>query len=404
MPAYRLIRARRLQAAKMRDEKGAMSSGGVLAFDTSNYTTSAAIADLSGEILADCRSLLKVREGERGLRQSHALFQHVENLPGLVRRAVSESGIRRENICAVAVSERPRPVEGSYMPVFRAGVSVAESIAAALRVPVYRYSHQEGHIAAVCGALDESVRTVTFHLSGGTGEILATQGCRPVCVIGGIRDLSFGQLIDRAGVALGLGFPAGAALDRIVCRTVVPGSLKYSSRGNTKIGHPVTGPIHVEGAYANLSGIETQILREIGNLKKRKDRETVSGKIRSLDEDTLLSGKDGEEARRESELSAEERRLAAELFCRMADALLRLSVSALQSAETDTIIFAGGVSASQFLRRELDARLKKQGFRAVFGDPEMSSDNACGIARLGVAEYLRTHRKELDEKSKRMTK
>ena len=94
----------------MRDEKGAMSSGGVLAFDTSNYTTSAAIADLSGEILADCRSLLKVREGERGLRQSHALFQHVENLPGLVRRAVSESGIRRENICAVAVSERPRTV------------------------------------------------------------------------------------------------------------------------------------------------------------------------------------------------------------------------------------------------------------------------------------------------------
>ena len=156
--------------------------------------------------------------------------------------------------------------------------------------------------------------------------------------------------------------------------------------------------------YTNLSGIETQILREIGNLKKRKDRETVSGKIRSLDEDTLFSGKDGEEARRESELSAEERRLAAELFCRMADALLRLSVSALQSAETDTVVFAGGVSASQFLRRELDARLKKQGFRAVFGDPEMSSDNACGIARLGVAEYLRTHRKELDEKSKRMTK
>ena len=361
MPAYRLIRARRLQAAKMRDEKGAMSSGGVLAFDTSNYTTSAAIADLSGEILADCRSLLKVREKERGLRQSHALFQH-ENLPGLVRRAVSESGIRRENICAVAVSERPRPVEGSYMPVFRAGVSVAESIAAALRVPVYRYSHQEGHIAAVCGALDESVRTVSFHLSGGTGEILATQGCRPVCVIGGIRDLSFGQLIDRAGVALGLRISRRRCAGPHCLPDGGSRFFKIFLQGNTKIGHPVTGPIHVEGAYANLSGIETQILREIGNLKKRKDRETVSGKIRSLDEDTLLSGKDGEEARRESELSAEERRLAAELFCRMADALLRLSVSALQSAETDTIIFAGGVSASQFLRRELDARFKNRDF------------------------------------------
>ncbi len=278
MPAYRLIRARRLQAAKMRDdEKGAMSSGGVLAFDTSNYTTSAAIADLSGEILADCRSLLKVREGERAAPVARP-FSACKNLPGLVRRAVSESGIRRENICAVAVSERPRPVEGSYMPVFRAGVSVAESIAAALRVPVYRYSHQEGHIAAVCGALDESVRTVSFHLSGGTGEILATQGCRPVCVIGGIRDLSFGQLIDRAGVALGLRISRRRCAGPHCLPDGGSRFFKIFLQGNTKIGHPVTGPIHVEGAYANLSGIETQILREIGNLKKRKDRETVSGK------------------------------------------------------------------------------------------------------------------------------
>lgn len=161
---------------------------------------------------------------------------------------------------------------------------------------------------------------------------------------------------------------SGARISRRRCagphcrQTVVPGSLKYSSRGNTKIGHPVTGPIHVEGAYANLSGIETQILREIGNLKKRKDRETVSGKIRSLDEDTLLSGKDGEEARRESELSAEETQTGRRnCSARMADALLRLSVSALQSAETDTIIFAGGVSASQFLRRELDRQTQKTG-------------------------------------------
>lgn len=159
MPAYRLIRARRLQAAKMRDEKGAMSSGGVLAFDTSNYTTSAAIADLSGEILADCP---QPAEGQRRRERAAPvarLFQHVENLPGLVRRAVSESGIRRENICAVAVSERPRPVGRLLYAGFpRRCKRCGKAIAAALRVPVYRYSHQEGHIAAVCGALDESVR------------------------------------------------------------------------------------------------------------------------------------------------------------------------------------------------------------------------------------------------------
>ena len=367
-----------------------MSGQRVLAFDTSNYTTSAAVADLSGNILADCRSLLKVRDGERGLRQSHALFQHVENLPGLLRRAVSDSGSRAENICAVAVSERPRPAEGSYMPVFRAGVSTAESIAAALGIPVYRYSHQEGHIAAVCGALDESVRMVSFHLSGGTGEILTTRGCRPVSLVGGVRDLSFGQLIDRAGVALGLGFPAGAALDRIVCSTVPFGSLTYSSRGNTKIKNPVTTSIHVDGAYVNLSGIETQILREIERLKEKgteKSENDGSGQV--------ILKKYGAAESPEEKLSGEEKRLTAELFCRIADALVRLSVNALQIADTDAILFAGGVSASSFLRYELEERLAGKGYRAVFGDPKMSSDNACGIARLGTAEYLREKQKHI---------
>lgn len=245
---------------------------------------------------------------------------------------------------------------------------------------------------------------MSFHLSGGTGEILATQGCRPVCVIGGIRDLSFGQLIDRAGVALGLGFPAGAALDRIVCRTVVPGSLKYSSRGNTKIGHPVTGPIHVEGAYANLSGIETQILREIGNLKKRKDRETVSGKIRSLDEDTLFSGKDGEEARRESELSAEERRLAAELFCPDGGRSSAAVRQALFSPRKRYHHICRRSFRESISEKRVGRQTQKTGISGSLRRSGKSSDNACGIARLGVAEYLRTHRKELDEKSKRMTK
>ena len=175
-------------------------TGKVLAFDTSNYTTSVAAADLAGNILADERQLLSVKEGDRGLRQSHALFQHVERLPLLVEQVIKQVG--GDDFLAVAVSDRPRPLEGSYMPVFRAGVNFARTLAAVLGVPLYRFSHQEGHIAAVCGALADDVRTVSFHMSGGTGEILTTCGCRPQQIIGGIRDLSFGQLIDRVGVCL----------------------------------------------------------------------------------------------------------------------------------------------------------------------------------------------------------
>ena len=51
-----------------------------IGFDTSCYTTSIAIVDGSGEIILDHRSVLRVKEGGRGLRQSEGVFQHIKNL------------------------------------------------------------------------------------------------------------------------------------------------------------------------------------------------------------------------------------------------------------------------------------------------------------------------------------
>ena len=89
-----------------------------LGIDTSNYKTSVAVTDREGRILADERILLTVPEGKRGLRQQEALFQHVENLPVLLEKVLPLC--RGQEVRAVSVSTRPRPVEGSYMPVFLA--------------------------------------------------------------------------------------------------------------------------------------------------------------------------------------------------------------------------------------------------------------------------------------------
>ena len=56
-------------------------TGAVIGLDTSCYTTSCAAVTVEGEIIASCRKLLPVKTGERGLRQSEALFQHVRALP-----------------------------------------------------------------------------------------------------------------------------------------------------------------------------------------------------------------------------------------------------------------------------------------------------------------------------------
>ena len=124
-----------------------MDSSFILGIDTSNYKTSVAVVTEQGEILCNIQEFLTVKQGERGLRQSDAFFQHVLKIPELAGKAIETAGDRKP--AAVSVSTRPRPVEGSYMPVFQAGLSAAKLIASAWTVPLFTFSHQEGHIEAV---------------------------------------------------------------------------------------------------------------------------------------------------------------------------------------------------------------------------------------------------------------
>lgn len=92
-------------------------NGQCLGFDTSNYTTSAAVF---GDGTAENRGkLLTVPEGALGLRQSDALFQHVKRLHLMVEQLRADGAIGE--IAAVGASTRPREVEGSYMPCFLVG-------------------------------------------------------------------------------------------------------------------------------------------------------------------------------------------------------------------------------------------------------------------------------------------
>ena len=179
-----------------------------MGIDTSNYKTSVAVVDSEKKILCDLRKLLRVKQGERGLRQSDALFQHLENLPPLLEEALSDG--RNRDIRAVCTSDRPRPVEGSYMPVFKAGIGFGQAVAAALQVPHYMFSHQEGHIEAIraYSQFAEKEAFLCYHLSGGTCELLKVEP-GSLTKIGGSKDLSMGQVLDRVGVKMGFSFPAG---------------------------------------------------------------------------------------------------------------------------------------------------------------------------------------------------
>lgn len=294
----------------------------VLGFDTSNYTTSVAVFD--GSAGENASRLLDVSEGALGLRQSDALFAHVKRLPELTDRLFSRCEVAP--IGAIGVSSRPRAVEGSYMPCFLAGVSQAHTLASVLRVPVYEFSHQQGHIAASlfsAGRMDLMDRPhLAWHLSGGTTELLyvTPQGASVHAErIGGTTDLSAGQLIDRTGQLLGLGFPAGKALD----------ALAGEASGKDFFR------VKVQNLEFSLSGVEN--------------------KVRAYPQDKP---------------------------CEVAAYALRCLIGALKEATKQAqkahpdceVVFAGGVSSNSLLRKSIP--------NGIFCAPQYSTDNALGTAIL----------------------
>ena len=242
-------------------------TGAALGLDTSNYTTSAAVFD--GRDGSNAGRLLDVRPGELGLRQSDALFQHTKRLPQMLEQ-LAEQGLL-QNLAAVGASTAPRRVEGSYMPCFLVGSSQGQSLSAALGVPFYAFSHQEGHLAAAAWSAGHMELLeqpfLAWHLSGGTTELLHVEpeGEAWKCeILGGTSDISAGQLIDRTGVLLGLPFPAGKALDEL-----------YDSEGGAR---PFR--VKLQELTFSLSGMENQV-------KAMAQRGEPQGRIAQFTLDTV---------------------------------------------------------------------------------------------------------------------
>ncbi len=298
-----------------------------LGLDTSNYTTSAAVFD--GDTGENRGRLLTVPEGALGLRQSDALFQHVKRLHLMVEQLRADGLLGQ--IAAVGASTRPREVEGSYMPCFLVGEGQGRSLAAALGVPFYPCSHQQGHIAAAAWSAgrEDLLDTphLAWHLSGGTTELLYVQPEGHTVraeIIGGTVDISAGQLIDRAGVMLGLPFPAGRALDELY------------PQGDASV-EPFK--VKLNGLNFSLSGMENQV-------KQRVQRGDAPADVAKFTLDTVIN------------------------------VVIRATGAARERYPGLPVLCSGGVASN----RQMRAAMERLG--AVFAQPRYSTDNALGVAIL----------------------
>lgn len=307
-----------------------------LGIDTSNYTTSTALYNSDNNTLFSHKKLLPVKLGACGLRQSDAVFHHVQQLPEVFKAAVAEQSAP---LTAIGVSTRPRDIEGSYMPCFTVGQTCAELLAAELKIPLYTFSHQSGHIAAALYSsnhLDWLNQTfLAFHVSGGTTEALLVQpdikNIFNITICGETLDLNAGQLIDRTAVMLGLPFPGGKYIEEL--------AQNYTEKIHVKAT--------LKGTNCCLSGIENKCAEM---LKRNEPKEKIAAYCLAYVEEMLSQ------------------------MCKVL----------LEKYGDLPILFAGGVMSNTIIKTHL-----LQKYNAAFAQPAFSSDNAAGIALLTQEAHSR---------------
>lgn len=314
-----------------------MSETVCLGIDTSNYTTSAALYFPDENRVMQKKRLLPVASGQKGLRQSDAVFHHTVQLPDLIEELFGE--YESGSVSCVGVSVRPRDAQDSYMPCFMTGMGTARAIGAIKRVPVYTFSHQAGHIAAALYSADcldfINRRFIAFHVSGGTTEALSVEpdenNIFKITRVAGSLDLKAGQAVDRVGVMLGLKFPAGMELDRLACESNARFKIKPT----------------VKGADCCLSGIENKCMRMLENGESRQD-------------------------------------IARFCILSIQSALDIMAENLLALYGDLPLVFSGGVMSNSMIRAYMQNK-----YGAHFAQPSFSSDNAAGIALLAGLKAVR---------------
>ena len=308
---------------------------GFLGIDTSNYTTSFAYFD--GGSITQVKKLLPVKEGEKGIRQSDAVFHHTKAYPELLAELVSRDG---HNIDAVGVSVTPTTQEGSYMPCFLVGEGVGVAVSQCLGVPLFRFSHQQGHIVAALYSAGKTdllkEKFLAFHVSGGTTDLVLCEPDENVILktttLSSSSDLKAGQAIDRIGVKMGLSFPAGAQLEEL--------ALKSEKQFKNKI--------KLADGRCSLSGIQNKCEKKLSEGESNED-------------------------------------VAKFLLSYIGDTVIAMTNYALGKLGDIPVVYAGGVMSNSIIRENIT----KQFSNAFFAEPQYSCDNAAGVAYLAYQSLKR---------------
>jgi N6-L-threonylcarbamoyladenine synthase len=304
----------------------------ILGIETSCDETAAAVVTQDGQILSNVVSSqaeLHARFG--GVVPEVASRRHLELVVPVLREALGEADTELQDIDAVAVTQGPGLVGALLV-----GLSAAKAVAWANRLPLIPVNHLHGHVASLY-LQPEPVEPPFLCLlaSGGHTLLIDVPEHGAFRVLGTTLDDAAGEAFDKGARLLGLGYPGGAAIDRLAGEGD-PDAYDFPAA-------------RVPGLDSSFSGVKTALLYAVRDLS------------------------DAELERRRADLAASYQRA-------IVRALVARAHEAAEQTGAPRIAVVGGVAANSELRAALP--------EAAFAPLPLCTDNAAMIA--SAARYAET--------------
>ncbi len=317
----------------------------ILGIESSCDDTSAAVLK-DDYLLSNVLASQDVHRTYGGVIPELASRAHQLNIVPVVSEAIRLSGIKKEEIDAIAFTRGPGLL-GSLL----VGTSFAKGLSLSLGKPLVEVNHLQGHILShFIKQVGRENRVPQFPflallVSGGHTQIVKVTDYLQFEVIGHTIDDAVGEAFDKCSKMMGLGYPGGPVVDRLA---------KEGNPNRFKFSKP-----HLPGLDFSFSGIKTSLLYFV------RDR---------LKENPNFIEENKED-------------ICASFQKHLIDILMDKLLKAVKETGIKSVALGGGVSANSGLRNRVAEEGAKRGWDCFIPEFKFTTDNAAMIAITGLFKF-----------------
>jgi N6-L-threonylcarbamoyladenine synthase len=309
----------------------------VMGIESSCDETGVALVESQGArvpvLLAQAlHSQVDMHQAYGGVVPELASRDHIRRVLPLAQAVLDEAGVSLPQLDVVAYTRGPG-LAGALL----VGAGVACALGAALDRPVLGIHHLEGHLLSPFLSRDPpEFPFVALLVSGGHTQLMRVDRVGNYELLGETIDDAAGEAFDKSAKLMGLGYPGGPALSRLAAQ---------GDPQAFKLPRPL---LHSGDLDFSFAGLKTAVLTQAKKLG--------------------------------AELEARKADLAAATQAAIVEVLVKKSLAALERTGLTRIVVAGGVSANQSLRAQLNAACAARGARVHYPEPDLCTDNGAMIA------------------------